>query len=86
MGIPEIFEDLSAGSDKTGIRIDFPGSKDNKLMNESVDEIEVSWSQFFKVFEDQKLAFIYEIEPKTKDKSMAYKFIKRENVDWETNG
>lgn len=72
-GKPAIFDDPTAITDKIGIRIDFPGHKDERYMHSTVVAKVVSWEEFFKIFEKRKLAFVYGV-------TMAYKLIPRDSV------
>lgn len=77
--VPAIIDDQEAGADKVGIRLDFPGDYDERYLDED-DTHDVDWEEFFKIFEDNRLAFIYDAKSKG-DPSWAYRFIKRENID-----
>ncbi|WP_343688281.1 hypothetical protein [Chitinophaga sp.] len=54
------------------LRIDFPGNDSGRLQ-------EISWDEFFKKFDDESLAFLY--QEKTADGEVSYfnKLISREN-------
>lgn len=80
-GKPAMIDDVEAGSDEIGLRINFPGEYDEKYLDLE-DTRSISWEEFFRIFEEKQLGFIYEEETK-KDKSWAYKFIKRENLNGE---
>lgn len=77
--VPALIDDVDAGADKVGIRLDFPGDYDEKYLDEE-DTHDIDWESFFKVFEEQELAFIYDNKLQS-DPSWGYKFIKRENMD-----
>jgi hypothetical protein len=79
-GKPSIFNDPNAGADKLGIRIDFQGKSDEKFMNDAVQTKEVTWVDFFKIFDKRNLAFIYKQKNEPKDVTMAYKLIPRKNL------
>ena len=79
-GVPKIFEDKQAMADQKGIMIDFPGNRENEYMQSAVTFKIVKWSEFFEEFENQKLAFAYLPKTDIKDKTLAYKLIKRELV------
>lgn len=62
------------GEDSGLLRIDFPGYS-------SVDTLEkISWEEFFKKFEDAKLAFLYQEEVKDGGESRFFKFINRNST------
>ena len=77
--VPAVIDDEHAGADKVGIRLDFPGDYDEKYLDEE-DTHDTDWKEFFEVFEESGLAFIYESDTKA-DPTWSYKFIKRENID-----
>ena len=78
-GHPQIIE-IPDANDKVGIRIDFPGEFDEKYAVTEYSS-DSTWGQFFKIFDEQSLAFIYSDEEKIVDPSAAYKFIKRNMVN-----
>lgn len=65
----------------TFIRIDFPGKGDDAFLSDKPRPF-ISWDEFFAIFEEDGLAFIYEEDDVT-DPSLAYHFIKRENLEQE---
>lgn len=79
-GRPVILDAPDAKADKLGLRIDFPGIKDEKYLAPDKLGKSTSWDDFFKVFEDQKLAFIYQDDGYEKDPALMYEFIKRDNL------
>ena len=67
-GVPTVIEDTDSGNSAGVLRIHFPkASSDNKFK-------EISWEEFFKQFEDNDLAFLYQ----DKDDSTFHKFVSRE--------
>ncbi len=83
-GKPQIAVDPQAGSDLPIIRIDFPGAGvDNFLGSDEITR-NLSWEEFFRFFDEERLAFIYEDRDKLADPSLAYRFIKRGLVDAES--
>lgn len=72
-GRPEIINDPTAKGDKTGIRINFSKEMEEEYMPEN-ETHEVSWQEFFRIFDDQSLALLYDPD------STSYRFIKRENL------
>lgn len=77
-GIPKIIDHPGALADEIGLRIDFPGSRDNAFIDENIER-EVSWEAFFGRFEEEGLAFIYE-DRESDDPNSLYKFVKREII------
>lgn len=76
-GSPEIIDHPNSQGDKVGIRLNFPGSSDEKFFSADTLPRGISWDEFFKIFEEQKLAFMYTDVEKVPDPSYAYRFIKR---------
>ena len=69
-GVPTVVKGTE-GEDGEGIlRVDF-GKRDDKLE-------EIPWEEFFQVFEDRGLAFLYQEETKDGSESRFFKFVKRE--------
>lgn len=52
------------------LRINFPSYGEKKLK-------EISWDNFFKTFEQQKLAFLYQDQVRSGEQSRFFKFIRR---------
>ncbi|MCL4398082.1 hypothetical protein M1403_03620 [Patescibacteria group bacterium] len=63
----------------SSIRIDFPGHGDDTFFSSDKRPVNISWDEFFRIFEEQHLAFIHE-DKDVFDPSLAYHFIKRENA------
>ena len=74
-GHPAILDHPIARADKLGIRIDFPGETHEVLMTE---KRAATWDEFFKIFEEQRLLFSYDDEPRGRDPSDWYRFEKRD--------
>ena len=63
-------------TDSTGIlRIDFPGYSGKTSLEE------ISWDEFFKKFDREKLAFIYQDQTATGERSNFNKLVKRSTVE-----
>lgn len=73
---PEIIENTVAMADQPALRLEFPGEGGEDL-SENKSPHRVSWDEFFKKFEELKLAFEYE-DTEGLDPSVAYHFIHRE--------
>lgn len=60
------------GTDETGLlRVNFPGyGKENSLE-------EISWDEFFRKFDDKKLAFLCQDKTSKGETSRFFKFVKR---------
>lgn len=78
-GIPERIDDITTSNDEVGIRIDFPRGEDDMFFANDKFPREVSWEEFFQIFEEQELAFIYTLVP-SDNPSYDYKFIKRSSL------
>jgi len=78
-GKPAIIDDIEVTGDKPGLRIDFPGNKDEGLLSEGRETTsDVTWQRFFELMESRNLAFMYSNEEKPRNPSMAYRFVNRE--------
>jgi len=78
-GKPALIHNTNGSAQKVGLRIDFPGIHDEELLSEAWSSERVSWDEFFKIFEEQKMAFI--IDEGETDKTMAYRFVYRESSE-----
>ncbi|KQR70240.1 hypothetical protein [Pedobacter sp. Leaf176] len=73
-GVPALVEDTENGKKGGGIlRIHFPEHSDSKS-----DLKETDWDNFFKVFDDNKLDFLYQDKKADGEESTFHKFIERE--------
>ena len=71
-GVPATVKETSRGDEEAGIlRISFPGYGDESSLKE------ISWDDFFKKFEESKLAFLYQEKTKEGDLSRFFKFVSR---------
>lgn len=75
-GNPQLLDHTQAEGDKVGIRINFPGPEDDTYLSEDHPPKDISWEEFFRIFDDQGLAFVYETE-RIGDPSLAYRFSRR---------
>jgi hypothetical protein len=71
-GRPAAVRDTGNGDDPGILRIDF-GDQDEGLA-------EVSWDEFFKAFDENNLAFLYQEETEGGGESRFNKFVSRENA------
>ena len=76
-GVPEVIEHGARHENDPGIRIDFPGEKDDQYLSNAHLPEQLNWENFFRIFEHEKLVFIYDDENFQKDPSMSYRFAKR---------
>lgn len=63
-----------------GIRLDFPGTKDEFFFSDNKRPIRINWNEFFAIFEKNNLAFEYDDKEYSKDPTLAYHFIQRDIV------
>lgn len=74
-GRPQIIDDKEAQADIKGIRITFKDEK--QLLRDDIHR-DISWDQFFKIFEENKLALQYYSNYKGDDMGIAYRFVRRD--------
>ncbi len=75
---PAIIDHPQARGDMVGIRLDFPGKKDEELLSEANQTRDISWDEFFRIFEEEKLLFFYTNEKPSNDPRDWYRFEKRD--------
>ena len=73
-GHPQVLDDPRAGSDRVGIRIDFPGGRDDVFLSEASHARDISWQEFFELFERLKLLFVCQPVADARDLSSSYRF------------
>lgn len=73
-GNPAKIDHPVAQADTPGIRINFPGPIDEAALSKTQD---VSWDEFFRIFERQRLMFIYDTQAEGNDPTTWYSFRKR---------
>lgn len=79
-GIPYLIDHPEAKADKKGLRINFPGYIDEMLLSESQLGKEISWEEFFSMFEEQQLRFLYEEPVEGVDPTRWYRFENRDTT------
>lgn len=70
---PAVIEVEGLPNEKKGIRLDFPGTQDESMLTDSRQSEDVSWDEFFQVFDSEGLAFLY--NDQIDDPTQSYKFI-----------
>ncbi|MFD2518438.1 hypothetical protein [Salinimicrobium flavum] len=71
-GKPAVVESTSKGKGGGGLlRINFPGYAEDNLKN-------ISWEEFFQIFDENNLQFLYQEETKDGSESRFFKFISDE--------
>jgi hypothetical protein len=74
---PAIMED-SSGERKHGLRFDFPGKEDEELLTEETHSDRISWEEFFKIFDEEKLALILYADEEHRASTWSYRFINKD--------
>lgn len=62
--------------DTPGLRVDFPGREDDVFLSSGKKGRDISWEEFFAIFEEEKLSFMYDNSPAA-DLSLSYRFANR---------
>jgi len=77
-GKPALIDDPNIGMDKVGLRINWPGKKDEGMLS-TVREVarDTSWDNFFRIMEDRNLGFMYTEEADDNDGTWRYKFVNK---------
>lgn len=71
-GEPAVVESTSNSGKGGGLlRINFPGYAEDNLKN-------ISWEEFFRIFDENKLQFLYQEETKDGGESRFFKFVSDE--------
>jgi hypothetical protein len=73
-GTPQVIDDPAAGSDKVGIRIDFPGRGDDTYLADSSHARPITWAEFFELFERHELLFVYQEDADPRSVADSYRF------------
>lgn len=83
-GNPQLIDYPEAKADTPGIRINFPGTLDDILLSDSHPPKDISWEEFFKIFENEKLSFEYDKETDSQEAAVlvnAYRFVDRNPIE-----
>ncbi|MGE5436918.1 MAG: hypothetical protein ACM3O3_06785 [Syntrophothermus sp.] len=70
-GKPSTVKSTNKKGDAGILRINFPGYSGEDTLEE------ISWDEFFKKFDEEKLAFLYQDETKDGSESRFFKFVNR---------
>lgn len=70
-GKPATVKNTESKGEPGVLRIDFPGYKGEGSLEE------ISWEQFFKKFDENKLAFLYQDKTSGGEESRFFKLVKR---------
>lgn len=80
-GKPAMIDDPMVDQDKIGLRIDWPGAKDESMLSDTRETTrDISWEEFFRIMEDQKLVFMYS-EEQDINATWRYKFAKKDGFE-----
>jgi hypothetical protein len=80
-GKPALVGSLAEPEEIVGLRIEFPGETQENLLSDNEPNPEVSWDDFFRIFEDKLMAFMYNPKKRGQDKTDAYRFIPRATLN-----
>lgn len=73
-GKPAIIDDQDVKMDEPGLRIDWPGQKDESMLSEGRKVTkDISWEEFFAIMERHNLDFMYS-EQEEINNTWSYKF------------
>ena len=77
-GRPQVWDNPRAGHDRLGVRFDFKGSGDDAFAEGPNQPRDVSWEQFFILFDELNLELEYEdTDQGVADRSQLYRFSRR---------
>lgn len=79
-GKPALINYQEVKEDQTGIRINFPGNTDEKLLSDAHPSKDITWEEFFRTFDEQQFQFLYEEEAKGDDPTRWYRFERRNTM------
>jgi len=75
-GKPAIIDDPDVTVDKTGLRIDWPGKKDEGLLStDRKTTRDINWDEFFSIMDRNHLGFMYDDRMIDVSKTWSYKFV-----------
>lgn len=73
-GYPAVVKNTAEKGEGGVIRIDYPGFSGKDTLEK------ITWEEFFKIFEENKLAFLYQEETKAGDESRFSKLVNRDSA------
>lgn len=77
-GKPAVINDPAVVEDKIGLRIDWPGQKDEAMLSEARDVThDISWNEFFDIMDTENLDFMYSEETDEINPTWSYKFVNK---------
>lgn len=78
-GKPAIVDDPSIVNDTKGLRIDWPGEKDETMLSGTREQTrDISWEEFFGFMERHHLGFMYSEDAKGVSLTSQYKFVNKD--------
>jgi hypothetical protein len=79
-GKPATVKRTESGGEAGVLRIDFPGYRGEDSLEE------ISWDEFFKKFDEKKLAFLYQDTTSSGEESRFFKLVSRETAEDKSHG
>lgn len=78
-GKPGLIDDPSVVMDKVGLRINWPGQKDEEMLSASRKVArDTSWDNFFWIMEKNNLGFMYCEDCEDVNQTWKYKFVNKD--------
>ena len=74
-GKPATVKSTASNGEAGLLRIDFPGYKGEGSLEE------ITWDEFFKKFDEKKLAFLYQEKTSSGEESRFFKLVSRETAE-----
>ncbi len=73
-GVPAMIDDPEVKQDEIGLRVDFPGQKDERMLSDGRQATrDISWDEFFALMKTHNLEFMYS-DQEDIDLTWRYKF------------
>lgn len=79
-GHPAVVKGTAEGVESGVLRIDYPGFSGEETL------VQISWEEFFKAFDKNNLAFLYQEESKDGEQSRFSKFVSRDSAKSSASG
>ncbi|NTV31490.1 hypothetical protein HGA91_05955 [candidate division WWE3 bacterium] len=80
---PQLIDSPHSYGDKIGIRLDFPGRLDDADLSMKKTVKDITWEEFFKLFDELGLAMEYADTTHAVEAINFYRFVKREQLEAE---
>ncbi|MFP4345903.1 MAG: hypothetical protein ACLFU8_14500 [Anaerolineales bacterium] len=74
-GYPATVEETMEGDEPGVLRIDFPGYSGEESLKR------ISWEEFFRKFDKEELAFLYQEQTQSGEMSRFFKFVDKETAE-----